>query len=306
MYLFASGGLKFFFTKGCSGEPFIFHKNLYGNGLWLALVDVKYLNDGMRSALVISVFVGIQPFLASVMGDQSPQANTQTELRLPEAVASQMRLEEKHLSENLSLSKGFARIRDLSRRGDLRMFLGNTAGALTDYSAMIEVDPAQDRPHWRRGIALYFAKRFEDASQQFARYHEYDSRDRENGIWKFLCDIRAKGVSHARSNMLPYNRFDRHPFPQLYDLFLGSSSVQQYDTAVVGEVSRSEMVRFFHLYYRGVYRAELGDKKGIDDIRDAVSVFPAEHVAEFGPGYMWHCARLHVSFLQKETAKLPE
>ncbi len=208
--------------------------------------------------------------------------------------------QERGLSDSISNLTGFSRLRGLSRRGDLRMFLGNLRGALEDYSEMITIDAAQDTPHWRRGIAYYFNKRFQEGADQFERYHAYDARDRENGLWKFLCDVQSKGLAHAQSKMLPYKQFDRHPFPQLYALYGGSLSLADYNEAVRPHAESSRMVKFFHLYYRGLHVVTSDKKAGLADIRDAVSLFPADQVADTGPGYMWHCARLHLDFIERQ------
>jgi lipoprotein NlpI len=208
--------------------------------------------------------------------------------------------QEQTVGESISKLPGFSKLRGLSRRGDLRMFLGDHRGALDDYSEMIAIDAAQDTPHWRRGIAYYFNGRFQEGAEQFERYHAYDARDRENGLWKFLCDLQSKGVEHARSKMLPYKQFDRHPFPQLYSLYGGTLSLADYNEAVRPHVESSRMVKFFHLYYRGLHVVTSDKKAGIADIREAVSLFSASEVAETGPGYMWHCARLHLEFIERQ------
>jgi lipoprotein NlpI len=183
------------------------------------------------------------------------------------------------------------------------MFLGDHRGALEDYSEMIAIDAAQDTPHWRRGIAYYFNQRFQEGADQFERYHAYDARDRENGLWKFLCDVQSKGLVHAQSKMLPYKQFDRHPFPQLYALYGGSLSLADYNEAVRPHVESSRMVKFFHLYYRGLHVVTSDKKAGLADIREAVSLFSASDVADTGPGYMWHCARLHIEWIERQSVK---
>ncbi len=90
----------------------------------------------------------------------------------------------------------------LSRRGDYQVFLGHFKEAVADYERMIALDPAQDAPHWRLGIAYYFNGQFAKSARQFEKYHEYDGRDRENGIWKFLAQARAEARKSARGNAL--------------------------------------------------------------------------------------------------------
>ncbi len=120
-----------------------------------------------------------------------------------------------------ALAKAPDAVRLYSRRGDCHLFLGHFAEAVADFEKMIALDPAQDAPHWRLGIAYYFAGQFAKSARQFARYHDYDGRDRENGIWKFLAQARADGLEKARGEMLLYTQFDREPFPSLYEMFAG-------------------------------------------------------------------------------------
>lgn len=204
------------------------------------------------------------------------------------------------MSESLKPLTGFSRLRGLSRRGDLRLFSGDFAGALADYSEMISLDSAQDTPHWRRGIALYFNRQFNEGAAQFERYHAYDARDRENGLWKFLCDAQAKGRDFAQANMLPYRQFDRHPFPDLYALYGGSQSLAEYNKSAQPHAEASRMVKFFHLYYRGLHQAQTDRKAALADIREAVALFAPDEVPNTGPGYMWHCARLHIDFIAQQ------
>src|SRR5260221_12320632 len=111
-----------------------------------------------------------------------------------------------------------------SRRGDCHLFLAHFREAVADFEAMIALDPAQDAPHWRLGIAYYFEGEFAKAAKQFEKYHAYDGGDRENGIWKFLGDAKVHGPESARRAMLVYTRFDREPFPALYEIFSGAKS----------------------------------------------------------------------------------
>ena len=195
----------------------------------------------------------------------------------------------------------------LSRRGDFRQFLGRFPAAVADYEKMIELDPAQDAPHWRLGIAYYFNEEFEKGSKQFEKYHLHDGRDRENGVWKFLCDARSKGLDHARGSMLIYSRFDRHPFPSIYEMLEGKRSPQ----AVLDEAQelggkQNPQVLFFALYYAGVYHDLIGEAaKGSRLVREAVDLFSAESAGSGGPGYMWQVARVHAGEIEKKRLPTP-
>lgn len=195
----------------------------------------------------------------------------------------------------------------LSRRGDLRQFLGRFTAAVADYEKMIRLDPAQDAPHWRLGIAYYFSGEFEKGSKQFEKYHAYDGRDRENGVWKFLCDAQSKGLDQARSAMLVYTQFDRDPFPLIYEMLEGKISPQALLNrvqALGGE--QNPQVSFFAVYYAGVYYDLIGEAaKGVRLVRDAVNLFTPDTAGNGGPGYMWQVARLHAGAIEKKLSSIP-
>ena len=185
-----------------------------------------------------------------------------------------------------------------SRRGDRHLFLGHFAEAVADFEKMISLDPAQDAPQWRLGIAYYFTGQFAKSSQQFEKYHGYDGRDRENGIWKFLADAKLLGLAPARRAMLAYTRFDREPFPTLYEMFAGTKSTDD----LFAEIKRKHLadepsVMFFANYYGGVNEELLGHRDRALELLRAAVASPWGRTAEGGPTYMWQAARLHFESL---------
>jgi lipoprotein NlpI len=193
----------------------------------------------------------------------------------------------------------------LSRRGDARVFLGDFKGAVADYEGMIALDPSQDAPHWRLGIAYYFAGSYEKAARQFEKYHAYDARDRENGVWKFFSQIRGENLEAARKGLLVYTQFDREPFPAVYKMLAGGLKPAE----VLEEMTRKGLegepqVQFFAKYYAGLYEFSTGQKElGLQWVREAMAIFPPAAVDRGGPGYMWHAARLHAKQLADELAR---
>lgn len=186
----------------------------------------------------------------------------------------------------------------LSRRGDRRLFLGRFAEAVADFEKMIALDPAQDAPHWRLGIAYYFAGQFAKSARQFEKYHAYDGGDRENGIWKFLGDVKVLGREPAQRAMLGYTRFDREPFPALYEMFAGrKSTADLFAGTKERKLADDPKVMFFANYYAGLHEETLGHRaKAIGLLREAVAS-PWGRTAEGGPAYMWQVARLHFEML---------
>ncbi len=211
------------------------------------------------------------------------------------------------LSElNAAIAQAPERVPLYSQRGDRHLFLGHFADAVADFEKMIALEPAQDAPHWRLGIAYYFAGKFAKSSEQFAKYHAHDGRDRENGIWKFLADARLGGIEKARTQMLGYTRFDREPFPALYEMFAGKKSTDDLFAEIeTRKLGGDERVMFFAYYYAGlndllVGRRELAGKL----LRKAIASTWGQ-TAEGGPGYMWQVARLHYEENSKQLREYP-
>jgi lipoprotein NlpI len=187
-----------------------------------------------------------------------------------------------------------------SRRADARLFLSDFKGAVADFEKEVSLDPSRDAPHWRLGIAYYFAGQFEKSAAQFAKYHAYDGHDRENGIWHFLANARVKGVDAARKEMLEYTRFDREPFPDLYAMFAGKLSADEVLAKAEQKGLKDDpLVMFFARYYIGLNEQLLGH---LDAARSnlTTAVELAEKTrAGGGPGYMGQVARLHAEAVQQ-------
>lgn len=224
----------------------------------------------------------------------SPLASAQTDSRTDWVTR------EKALTEALAQTPNSLSL--LSRRGDFRQFLGQPEQAVADYERMIQIDPAQDAPHWRLGIAYYFTGAFSKAALQFQKYHAYDGRDRENGLWKFLSQARAEGLEAARRDMLVYKEFDREPFPSLYAMCAGKLPPNEVlkELETKGLQNQSQVV-FFAKYYVGLYLSLLDQKpEGLALVKEAVRLFSPSEAAQNGPGYMWQVARLHAEALDRE------
>jgi lipoprotein NlpI len=190
----------------------------------------------------------------------------------------------------------------LSRRGDIYLFLGAYPEAIADFKKMIELDPSQDAQHWRLGIAYYFTGEYAKAEAQFVKYHTFDNHDRENGIWKFLCQVKVDGLEKARAEMLTYpDPNDREPFVALYEMFAGKRTPDDVFTDIQRKgLAQDKQVMFFANYYVGLYDEMQGHPQwAVDYLRKAVDLLPATADTV----YMWNVCRLEWEKLVTEQAR---
>ncbi len=193
-----------------------------------------------------------------------------------------------------------------SRRGDVHFFSGKFRAALDDYEAMVRLRPAAARSHWRRGIAQYYCERFRESAAQFGLYHEFDTVDRENGIWRFLAQARVEGIEKARKRLIDYEKPDRAPLPEVYRMFQGKLSAEALlrgiEAADLAPAER-EKQRFYGELYAGLLAStENRIPAAKAHLRRATRNRWAPR-AGYGPRYMWHVARLHLATLAERKEK---
>lgn len=184
----------------------------------------------------------------------------------------------------------------LSRRGDAYFFSAEFAKAVEDYSAMVKLDPAIDASHWRRGIAYFYTGQYAEAAAQFERYHSFDNVDRENGIWRYLSQVKAIGREKARAGLLKYAKDDREPFPAVYELFAGRTTPEAILSSIAAaEVSadtREQRLFYAHLYIGLNESIEGRERAALEHLNKAVRNRWAP-TAGYGPSFMWEVARVH-------------
>lgn len=193
-----------------------------------------------------------------------------------------------------------------SKRGDARFFQGKFADAIADYDQMIKLDPQLETSHWRRGIAYFYAGQYDKAAHQFEIYHTFDNVDRENGIWRYLSQVKSLGREEARKGLLKYAKDDREPFPAVYKLFAGDMTPDEILNGIAAaEITKED--RAMRLFYAELY---IGLNCLVDGEPDAAQRHLAEAVkndwgrrAGYGPNYMWHVGRLQEELLRTAAPK---
>jgi lipoprotein NlpI len=186
--------------------------------------------------------------------------------------------------------------KDLGARGDAHFKLAEYPKAVAVYDQMVVLEPALEKSHWRRGIAYFYAGEFAKAAHQFEIYNSFDNVDRENGIWRYLSQLKAHGKEKAREGLLKYEKDDREPFPDVYQLFEGKRTPDQIlakiQDAKIDDESRESRFFYAHLYIGLNYAVEDKPYDARRHLKKAVANSWGPK-AGFGPNYMWHVARVH-------------
>ena len=190
----------------------------------------------------------------------------------------------------------------LNERGVDHFFAGQIEESLKDWDRVVKMVPKQAPHHWQRGIALYYAGRFQEGVAQFEIHQTVNGTDVENAIWHFICAVQAEGgsIKEAREAMYPYAGDRRIPLKEVHALFKGDGSPEEVLAAA--NKNKADKIRwrnhlcYAHLYL-GLYYEALGDaKKTEHHMRKAATDYKMDH-------YMGKVAQIHYDLLQKEPQK---
>lgn len=257
----------------------------------------------MRNAVIAGLMVCLVPSGQAFCDEKSNDA---------EVAEQEQRIEEINAELSISLNaelnarssidpKADDAVKQYSSRGDLLMFLGEFERAESDYVEMVRLKPELDASHWRLGIAMFFAGHPEKAAQQFDKYNSFDNVDRENGIWRYLSHYRAFGREEARRQLLRYEKDDRPPFKEVYQLFDGGLTADDVLSAIPDDLAatdRDPRLFYSHLYIGMNQVVESKTAAAKASLRNAtLNSWPRK--AGFGPAFMWHVGRLQYLELQK-------
>lgn len=195
-------------------------------------------------------------------------------------------------------------VRGWSLRGDIKVFLGDFKGAKYDYEKMIEIDSQLNISHWRLGIVYFYLEDFDRAAKQFEIYHNYDSVDRENGIWRFMSQFKNDGLANARRSLLKYEKDDRPPYPWLYEMFAGRLAPRDVFASIDKEnypPSYKIRVLFHAHFYVGIYLDMVEGK--VEEAENLLrKAFENEYGRDTGT-YMWQVAKIHYQLMLKRKKK---
>jgi lipoprotein NlpI len=166
---------------------------------------------------------------------------------------------------------------------------GRFAESATRFDSLAKALPERAPHLWQRGIALYYAGRYDDCRRQFESHRAVNPNDVENAAWHFLCVARGESPAKARAALLPVGADARVPMREVYQMFRGTLAPEQVLSAAGTD---SEALFFAHLYL-GLYFEAMGMKSRA---LEHVTIAAADRFARAG-GYMHMVARVHLRSL---------
>ena len=166
---------------------------------------------------------------------------------------------------------------------------GRFAESAAAFDSLAKAAPAQAPYLWQRGIARYYAGRYDDCRRQFESHRTVNPDDVENAAWHFLCVARAESPEKARAALLPVGPDARVPMREIYQLFRGTLTPEQ----VLSAAGSQPEAQFYGHLYLGLYFEALGMKeRALEHIKLAA----AARFESYG-GYMHMVARVHLRSL---------
>jgi lipoprotein NlpI len=165
------------------------------------------------------------------------------------------------------------------------------AESAAGFDELASLAPAIAPQLWQRGIALYYAGRYQDCRAQFESHRTVNPSDVENAFWHFLCVARAESPEKARAALLPVGPDPRVPMREVYALLQGKL---RPDDVLAAAGTRPDGQFFAHLYV-GLYSEATGNNRvALEHIKAAAD----DRFADVG-GYMHDVARVHLRIRER-------
>jgi lipoprotein NlpI len=170
---------------------------------------------------------------------------------------------------------------------------GRVAESAAGFDALVKLVPSEAPELWQRGIALYYAGRYQDCRAQFESHRTVNPNDVENAAWHFLCVARAESAAKAKAALLPVGPDSRVPMRQVYEMFRGTMSPEM----VVSAAGTRDSGQFYAHLYVGLYFDALRDTRRA---LEHITIAAADRYADTG-GYMHTVAKVHLGVLRQSN-----
>ena len=181
--------------------------------------------------------------------------------------------------------------RDVMARAVADFESGRINDSVAAFDRLAKLVPG-DAPHlWQRGIALYYAGRYQDCRAQFESHRTVNPDDVENAAWHFLCVARQGSPDKARAALLPVGPDARVPMAEIYRMFRAELTPEN----VLAAAGKQTEAQFYAHLYVGLYCEALGKSNcALDHINTAAN---SRYSAG---GYMHMVARVHRDLLKRK------
>jgi lipoprotein NlpI len=167
--------------------------------------------------------------------------------------------------------------------------------SVKDFDQYLDLRPDERPHHWQRGIALYYAGRFEDGTKQFELHRTVNPEDVENAVWHFLCLARWKDADTARKALIPIKDDSRIPMAQVHQLFAGKATADDVLNAAKADnpppAQLNRQLFYAHLYLGLYYEAIEQPEKAKEHLTLAAEKYAV-------PDYMHGVAKVHVQAMK--------
>ncbi len=175
--------------------------------------------------------------------------------------------------------------------GTKAFFAGKIDEALQHWDKQIAADPAAGPHHWQRGLALYYAGKYQEGRLQFESHQLVNPQDVENAAWHFLCVAKLENPEAARKVFIPITRDPRVPMKEIHALYAGKGTAEAVLEAAEKEKQEDGAAlknhRCYAHLYLGLYYEALGDAaRAKTHLTKAAGEFRQDH-------YMGKTAQVH-------------
>lgn len=147
------------------------------------------------------------------------------------------------------------------------------------FDQLVSAVPGAEPELWQRGLALYYANRFQDGRKQFELHRTVNPNDVENPAWHFLCVAKLEGIEAARGKLLPVGEDPRVPMKEILELYAGRGEpAAVLAAAAKGEAdARKNQLCYAHLYLALYYEAAGEAEKARQHMIQAAGPFQMNH-----------------------------
>ena len=193
-------------------------------------------------------------------------------------------------------------------KGEIAFCIGQMDESVAAFDEVIRLQPRIEPRLWQRGLALYYADRFEDGVKQFETHQTVNSQDVENAVWHMLCAAKVTSIEEARKNIIPIERDTRIPMAEVHRMFAGRSTPEDVlktaaatsAFALANSRQHDMQMYYAHLYIGLFEEMNNNSAKSMQSMQSAAKVNPMGE-----DNIMGSVAKVHLQ-LRQQSGNQPD